>query len=61
LFAIQFIDYAVQSWNWRAIATVRIWHNRLSNAACVIITYLLIKEIAAASGWVALAGLIGGT
>jgi hypothetical protein len=59
-FAIQFINYALLSWNWRAIATVRYWHNRLSNVFCVAVTYFLIKEIASATGWVALAGLICG-
>jgi hypothetical protein len=59
-FALQFISYAVITWNYRAVAQARYLSIGISDLCCAGLGFTAIKRVSKAEGHAALAGYVLG-
>ena len=59
-FAVQFLNYAILCWNYRAVAQARYGNVFASDLMCAAISFTLIKRVAKTDSRAALAGYVLG-
>ena len=59
-FAVQFLNYALLCWNYRAVAQARYGNVFASDLCCAAISFTLIKRVARTESGAAMAGYILG-
>jgi len=60
-FCVQFLSYGFLCWNYRAVAQARMAHIVASDICCAVVSFSLIRHVAAAkSRWAAIGYVAGG-